>query len=271
MNYIDPSGLTPLRMGYMEGYSTSAGILEGSIQGSEIVYDYATMSRARFRYSGIGGLAFASGGGAIYIGEIIGFNYEPKPLPIGLGGNAKLPYSKLILEDYGGGSTGMYGGISTSLGIPRIPKKLNKCLSGTLGLGYFQSDTGDVKGVFSYIGIGAGCLPAEAVGFHTRYDIASGIDYYYDPDTGLVNRAKLISDILSGNKSPIPFGALPSLTSYVGGQRFGQISAVLVAARRFEKYYYRPQYGQCREGVPDPPSDLKLPNPFHIPSPFPVP
>mgnify|MGYP001021932433 CR=1 FL=1 len=255
VNAVDPSGFTPLRLGYMEGYSTSAGLLDGHIQGNEIVYDYATMSRARFRYSGIGGLAFVSIGAAIYMGEITGFNYEPKPLPIGLDGSDKLPYSNLIVEDYSGGSTGVYGGISIGL---------------TIGMGYFQSDTGSVKGVFSYASLSAG-LPVEVVGFHTTYDVASGIEYYYDPDTGHVNRAKLISDILSGNKSPIPFGVLPSLTSYVGGARTGQISPILLAARRFEKYYYRPQYGQCRDGIPDPPSDLELPYPFDIPSPFPVP
>ena len=80
VKYTDPTGLTPSKMGYVEGFSISqatelAG--QGGIGGMEIVYDYATMTRARFKYSGtVGGLYATYLGASIYTGEIFGFTYD---------------------------------------------------------------------------------------------------------------------------------------------------------------------------------------------------
>jgi RHS repeat-associated protein len=266
VNRVDPTGHTPISRGYMEGYSFSAGILEGNIQGKEIVYDYATMTRARFTYTGMVGLALASIDGAVYNGVITGFRYEPKPksLLIGLEPSSNLPYSLLIEKDYSGPSEGAYGGIDPTL-TPGLG------FSG--GAGYFQSLTTNIKGVFSYVSLGAG-IPVEVVGFQTVYEIDpgslsghnnSGIEYYYDPKTARVDRGKLISDILTGDHSPIPGRVLPTLTAWLGSVRTAQVSVALTAATRFEKYYYQPNYGQCRDGqVPLPP--LPYP-PFEIPLP----
>jgi hypothetical protein len=263
VNRVDPTGHTPISRGYMEGYSFSAGILEGNIQGKEIVYDYATMTRARFTYTGMVGLALASIDGAVYNGVITGFSYEPKRLPIGFEPSA-VSYSRLIEEDYRGPSEGAYGGIDPTL-TPGLG------FSG--GAGYFQSLTGNIKGVFSYVSFGFG-IPAELVGFHTNYYIdrgslighnGTGIEYYYDPKTARVDRGRLIGDILTGDHSPIPGRVLPTLTAWLGSARTAQVSVALTAATRFEKYYYQPNYGQCRDGqVPLPP--LPYP-PFEIPLP----
>jgi hypothetical protein len=80
----------------------------------------------------------------------------------------------------------------------------------------------------------------------------TGIEYYYDTKTRRVNHGKLVSDILSGDHSPILGRAVPNLTPWVAGKRIGEVVRAINAANRFEKYYYQPQYGQCRDGQPDP-------------------
>jgi hypothetical protein len=264
INLTDPTGYEPLSRGYVEGFSTAAGILDGNIQGQEIVYDYAMMSRARFKYSGTVGGAFASIGTAIYVGGITGFRYEPKKLRLNFD---ELPYSQLIKKDYSGPFDGVYAGGSVTLVKPFVGV--------TAGLGYFQSPDGSIKGGFQYLSAGIGLpMSFEIVGFHTTYDIdsgslsgyqGSGIEYYYDTKTGLVNRGKLISDILTGSHSPI--GAISYLLGDVYGARIGQISLALHAANSFEKYYYQPEYGQCRPGQPEPRPMPPLPDPFPFPFP----
>ena len=247
VNYTDPTGHEPMRRGYLEGISFAAGLGQGDISGAEIVYDYATMTRARFTYQGTVGGLFASIGWAAYVGQIMGFNYE-RPIPTGL--NWEMPRSQLILKDYSGPFDGVYTGVSATLIKPIVGI--------TVGAGYFQSSGGSIKGVFSYLSGGVGLLPFEVVGFHTIYSVDhrslpgyenSGIEYYYDPKTGQVNRSKLISDIFSGDNSPIlgVFSPLAGLVGMIGSQRSGQIVTVMIAAHLFEEYYhpYLAQYITC--------------------------
>jgi hypothetical protein len=179
-----------------------------------------------------------------------------------------LPYSRLIRKDYSGPFDGWYAGVSPSF------------LKGTtVGIGQFHSPDGSIKGSFSYLSLGVGLAPGELVGFHTIYDInpgvlpgygGTGIEYYYDTKTRRVNRGKLISDILSGDHSPIPGGALPDLSTWIASVRGNQVARALIAANKFEKYYYQPDYGQCYPGqldrYPLPPLPNPFPDPFHFPT-----
>ena len=274
INYSDPTGLTPMQSGYIEGKSFASGLGYGGFEGSEIVYDYATMTRARFTYRGqIGGL-FASIGGAIYFGKVNGFRYEPKPLPIGLNSFPDLPYSQLIIADYRDWTDGWYAGGGIPTPIPWID------VGG--GIGGFTSRTGNVNGSISYVSASTGLMPFEIVGYEAFYIIDkaklpgyqnSGIEYYYDTKTRRVNRGKLVSDILTGDHTPIhsiPGGALTSLTSLFASTRSGELARALSAASRFEKYYYQPIYGQCILGQPDilplPPFPDPFENPFNLPT-----
>ena len=90
VNLIDPTGHNPFTFGYMEGYSFGGGLGEGYFGGEEIVYDYATMTRARFTYEGtLGSPLQASAGLTVYTGEITGFGYKI--------GEVR---SKQIIDDY---------------------------------------------------------------------------------------------------------------------------------------------------------------------------
>jgi RHS repeat-associated protein len=258
INNSDPSGLEPSRSGYMEGMSFAAGLGQGSITGTEIVYDYATMTRAIFSYTGdVGGL-FASIGVSAYAGAIAGFRYVPKQ-DVANNELFHSQLSELIIGDYSKDFDGFYAGASVS-GLIGV------------GVGSFHSPDGNIKGSFSYIGLGKGFTPLgiEVVGFHTFYTVdPKKIDYYYDTKTHLVNKGKLISDILNGSYSPIPLGSAANSSGPIALARITQISIALTAANNFEKYY-QPVYGPflfCppkQPGPSDPPQPLPFP-PFRLP------
>lgn len=252
VNYVDPTGHTPLRNGYVEGRSISYGLIIGDIiEGAEIVYDYATMTRARFTYTGTFKGIVASAGSAAYVGGIGGFRYGSR-------GDVR-DKSNLFVSDYGGDFIGGYigAGVKPTTGF-------------TAGVGYFQSPDGSVKGGFQYLSAGLGA-PGEIVGFHTYYTVASGVEYYAD-ETGHVDRGKLISHILNGNNSPISFGG--AFTGVVfpglGYTRNSQISAVLLAASLFEDYHQMANILYC----PVPPRlygpSKPIPNPFENIIPLPT-
>ena len=254
VNLTDPTGHKPFSLGYVEGYSEGGGIGQGNFGGEEIVYDYATMTRARFKYSGTVGGILTSVGWSVYVGGIIGFGYELDKVQ-----------STQIRSDYEGWSTGFY--------IGGGPKELPHGIGVSVGGGYFQSQTSNVKGTFKYFSAGAGLVPLEIVGFESDYIIDpqslpgddSGVEFYADA-SGRVNRGKLISDILTGDHSPI--GNLFGI-AFGGQHRFSQIGAVLVAAAAFEEFHhqYELYYGCPRLiGPPDPHSD-PLRDPFNIPLP----
>ena len=151
-------------------------------------------------------------------------------------------------------------------------------MSVTAGIGFFTASNGYIYGAYDYasVGISHPKITLEGVTFHTKYRVDkgslqgyknSGIDYYYNAETGEVNRVKLISDILNGDHSPIRGGVALNLTAWMGGSRNSQIGTALIAARRFEKYYYRPKWAQCRDGQPDPQPPQPIPDPFSIPLP----
>ena len=260
VNYVDPTGNNPLVTGYMEGYSEGGGLGQGFIEGKEIVYDYATMTRARFTYTGNVGGILASAGWTLSAGPISGFNYEPDNVQ-----------SELIRSDYSGGSSGAYIGAG-----PKLPTPLG--LGFTTGVGFFYSHSSSVKGIFTYFSLGAG-IPVDGVWFESQYTVdnpalpesQNGIEYYADAN-GKVNRGKLVSDILTGNHSPIGHLSGVVLPS-VGLERLSQISAVLVAAEFFESYHKQIQLIKCAPrhyGPPRPyPDPLKdFPNPFPLPNPY---
>lgn len=230
----------------MEGYSFGGGLGEGDFGGEEIVYDYATMTRARFKYTGtLGSPLLASAGWTVYTGIIIGFGYQ-------LGETQ----SKQIIQDYEGPTVGFYLGIG--------PRSLPHGVGATIGVGFFNSQTSNVQGAFSYGFAGAGLLFFEAVGFKTRYDIdpaslpgdVGGVEFYADA-SGNVNRGKLISDILTGDHSPLPLGMVPNLTAWIGGARNSQVSVVLLAAQNFEDFHH--DYESYRCIPPNRPSEIPEP------------
>jgi hypothetical protein len=242
----------------MEGYSEGGGIGEGFIEGEEIVYDYATMTRARFTYAGkVGSILLSSVGWTIYVGPIIGFGYEPDNVQ-----------SIQIKNDYSGSSTGGYigGGVK---GLPRA-------VGVSVGAGYFRSQTSNVKGIFTYFSAGASLEPFEVVGFESNYSIDpqslpgdndSGVEFYADA-SGNVNRGKLISDILTGDHSPI--GHLSGIVlSNVGQERISQIGTALVAAFEFEEFHHKYNFYNICPDPYWPPAPTPFPDPLKIPS-FPV-
>lgn len=63
---------------------------------------------------------------------------------------------------------------------------------------------------------------------------------------------------------PILGRALPNLTAWVAGNRLSAVTRALIAANRFEKYYFEPLY-VCIDGQPVPrplPPELLDPLPF---------
>lgn len=248
MNLVDSTGHYPLRAGYVEGFSLSGAIIVGRIAGEEIVYDYATMTRARFFYDGnIAGLVVA-GSTTVYAGGVIGFRYG-KPLDT-------QDKTNLFVDDYQGPFDGAYFGATL-----RIVEGVSA------GAGVFHSPDWSIKGAFMYVSGSIGApIPVEGAIFSTNYRVDSEVEHYAD-EKGKVDRARLISDILRGDNSPIPFGAFPNIVfPGPGSLRNGQISSVLLAASLFESYHHAyDQYDMCL--IPSRPSGSPnpLPNPFENP------
>ncbi|MEW5873382.1 MAG: hypothetical protein AB1894_29245, partial [Chloroflexota bacterium] len=213
-----PPQIAPLppSLGYMEGESFDSGLGSGGIFGREVVYDFATMTRAYFNYEGkIGGLV-ASFGGAIYAGPLWGFEWK----------HEYTVSDKIQIEkDYKGLFEGLYIGVSTGL--------LTVGVGG--GIGYFHSPDGNVGGIFDYVSAGIGLLPGEIVSFRTvyKYEKNNGVRYYADSN-GKVNLGSLVGDILSGDGSPTNMGGY--FCSAIGSQRAGAVSAALTQAAIYEAY-----------------------------------
>jgi len=189
INLTDPTGHKPLGLGYVEGlsvsiandFSTTFGLVDGTISGAEIVYDYATMTRARFAYTGEVTGAITGVSAAIYAGVINGFGYKLGDVQ-----------SAQINDDYKGTFVGGYGGIGIrGVGVTPGPGLM-------VGVGYFQNPEGTLKGEFAYGSAGVGLLPVEGMGFRTNYLIdryslpgnKNGVEFYAD-ESGHVNRGKL--------------------------------------------------------------------------------
>jgi len=181
----------PPSQGYMEGYSWSIGFMEGGIAGWEIVYDFATMARLKFIYTGQIGFVVGSIDWSLYAGQLWGFKWA-RPT------NA---YDQLV-NDYQGSFKGAYAGISGSPIEKYIPI-LGRYISIGGGIGYFESSPSkQVKGIFTYLAGSLGLLPVEIVGFETVYTKAESGNKIYTNSLGRVNLGALIGDILSGNSAP---------------------------------------------------------------------
>ncbi|MBN1149235.1 MAG: RHS repeat-associated core domain-containing protein, partial [Anaerolineales bacterium] len=217
---LDPCVLpfppSPPSRGYMEGRSFASGVGSGTVDGYEIVYDFATMTRARFLYSGdIGGFVW-SAGASLYAGNLWGFRWNKEY------DGGDVSYNQIV-EDYKGLSEGFYVGVGV---IPVIGG----------GGGYFRAVNSEVKGVFSFLSVGFSIkAPGEMVGFISLYELDknTSITYYADKN-GKVNRARLIGDILTGNCSPA--GLQGTLFAVTGSQRVGAITTALLEAQMYEAY-----------------------------------
>jgi hypothetical protein len=205
-------------LGYLEGSSRVFGYFTGGqISGMEIVYDYATMSRARFKYEGtVAGLILGAGW-SVYVGNATGFKWD----------NSARSFQ--IEDDYGGPFKGVYiGG-----GIP-----LNPMVSLGGGIGTFHSPDWELVGEFTYYAVGFSPIPVEVVAFATQYEIEPGSIVFYADESGNVNTSELIGDILSGDQSPIPLGPVPGFVLHaIGGSRAAQITNALREALLFELYW----------------------------------
>ncbi len=172
--------------GYIEGKSTSVvGLLSiRSIEGEEVVYDFATMERGRFRYTGYpdtngsSGFCVSAGGAATsrYAGEVMGFTENND-----------------IQKDYQGPFVSLQVGIGGKvLGIE---------VSGGV-VGFSSANPGNAQpnfqvfGADAYYDVGKGILGLPLATMVTNYTMESSEDYKGD-----IHR--MAQDILSGKDAPM--------------------------------------------------------------------
>ena len=199
--------ISPPDKGYFEGRSVVAAFTEGDISGDEIMYDFATMTRARFTYVGRVGFVVASLSASAYAGTLWGLTYD---------GNPQTGMATMT-SDYSGPFKGAYGGVG--FGIL------------TVGGGYFQDPQGRVHGVFDYYSVGAS-IPGELVGFETEYARAPFEESYVDP-SGNVDEGRLIWQILTGSRSPA-IGLLGGAATGIATARSTAIGTALEQATLYE-------------------------------------
>jgi RHS repeat-associated protein len=173
INNMDPTGNSPIFNGYAEGWSTMTTFLlmVWEIRGEEIVYDFATLERAKFSYHGVGKVdeneKTASGACLNLMG------WSVSPYVTGLSGFDK---SDGLQTDYQGDSvTGFVSG--------DIPFLLVAGFTGSIGVSSSTAWPGtwlpnfDVVGTSLSIGIMAGnsldLLIASVGAYHSVYTIES--------------------------------------------------------------------------------------------------
>jgi RHS repeat-associated protein len=180
--------------GYLEGVGGFVGPLLGDYipstwGGVETVYDFATMERSSFWYTGPGiSDAFLGAGIAQYGGGVAGFRSD-----------------KDIIIDYGGPFWVLQAGPSVDIFI-----------GFGAGIGGFRSTSdGLVRGMTWYVG-GSLSLSDWIEGIDAG---GAYLDYKPVPDTyksyklanGSIDKVSLLSDIISGNQSPWPASNQPFL------------------------------------------------------------
>jgi len=173
--------------GYLEGVGGFVGPLLGDYipstwGGVETVYDFATMGRSSFWYTGPGiSDAFLGAGIAQYGGIVKGFRSIAN-----------------IITDYGGPFWVLQGGISVDL-----------IIGFGAGIGGFVS-TSDVlmRGMTWYVG-GSVSLSdwiegIDVGGAYLDYKPVEGSRKNYRAADGSIDKVSLLSDIISGDQSPWP-------------------------------------------------------------------
>lgn len=185
-------GPVPYRAsGYVEGYSVTETATGGITYGEEIVYDFATMQRQKYKYDGVIFQNYIGVTRSEYIGEVGGL----RTFRFGQ------DYSyKQIEQDYSGTFALLSLGVSG--GIPIGPQ-----IGG--GIVFFVSPTTpDINGYAFYAAgsIGAGMGGSGSIGL-TDYSAIIGTrkDYALEVlngNQGSVNKSILRADILNGIQSP---------------------------------------------------------------------
>jgi RHS repeat-associated protein len=203
----------PSDEGYLEGISLTGAVVLGGGFGQELVYDFATMTRARFTTTvALAGLEF--GDTVIYyVGYLNGFSPNSEP------------NNRQIIIDYSGSSSGCYGEVSAGI---------------TVGDGYFKSDSSNVSGRYGYAGVSSGPVPVGRACFSSYAEINRGsIKYYSDPSTGKVRLGEMITDIMTGDQAP--FG----IANALGGGSILTARALAVVSLNFAETMYR-RYAQWK-------------------------
>ena len=194
--------------GYLEGLGFWALIHRG---GYEVVYDFARMERMEFTYYGSGANdAIDLGVGAmLYFGEVKGFRSDQS-----------------INNVYRGLSSSLTIGPSADIGIGI-----------GAGIGSFLSWSDRLlRGTYFYAGGSFAADLAEGI------DVDATIWALYDPlrnsptiyaTNGVVNKGKLISDILTGDDSPwgvkYPSLVQPSENAIIASRMYGVVMALRYA------------------------------------------
>jgi hypothetical protein len=203
--------------GYLEGISYTFG--PSYTGGGEIVYDFATMQRERFKYHGWGFQYTAGFADAQYIGIVKGFKNSFGETTYNIDGDYSGPFDNTII--------GASGGEGLSIG---------------LGVNLFQSPNDPlIRGTSVYIGatLGANLIPASDLGkFRLNYEpIYLAPHDYVSGDT--VNVGALMNDIYSGKDSPLLWfgGITPGATHIYRAQQMSVASKYVFAyqALRWQK------------------------------------
>ncbi len=208
-----PQSAPPSR-GYVEGAAKIMSLVSGtgSISGRDVVYDFATMTRLVFAYSGIIWGLTQSGEGAIYVGYLDGFTFDPEIPAL---------TNALIVDDYAGWARGSFVSLSAAniLGV---------------GANFFHSEDSNVWGYEIYMSLGLS-LPMEGGRYRTLAAQAAGEGIWdYADQYGEVDRAGLALAILAGDRSPIPGGTFPDFLSIIGSARVSAVGTMLTEARKYE-------------------------------------
>jgi len=180
--------------GYTEGIGGSATIWAGGV---EVVYDFATMQRQVFTYTGWG-FNFSNVGisGSQYAGVVDGLK------------NSFISDRYDLNDDYRGLSHSVTLGLSIGEG---------GSING--GVNIFWSDADPlIRGISTYFGGGAGIsiIPIVDIAvYNLDYHPRSNVPFNYVQSNGIVDAGSLMNDILSGKDSPLLwFGGLSPQATY---------------------------------------------------------
>jgi|GEM_PF-3383730 len=179
---------------YAEGFNVSGGIGIGAITGAEIVYDFGSMQRAAFEYSGNTVSISAGVGGSYYIAHGAGFPYN--------GG----------IENYEGIFYGLEGGYSFD---DAFTGSLDPVTLGPgIVFGGFSSpldSTHVISAAYFGLSLNLGAsipIIGNFTGYKTDYAQVSPTYSYVDNETNKVNPEKIYNDILFG------IGLLSTISNY---------------------------------------------------------